>query len=103
MQINGRHLSCVKDVFRSEVISARGESMSKLQSAGRIVLITTMMVTAVVIPQRADAQAGSNVKADKQKIIVDEQPDLKSSQQKMKGDCERNHMKWDDTAKKCSK
>jgi hypothetical protein len=62
-----------------------------------------MMATAVVIPQRADAQSGSNVKADKQKIIVDEQPDSKSSQQKMKGDCEKNHMKWDDTAKKCSK
>jgi hypothetical protein len=79
--------------------------MSKLQtkSAGRILLVAAMMAIAVVIPQRAHAQAGSNVKADKQKIIVDEQPDSKRSQQKMKDNCEKNHMKWDDTAKKCSK
>jgi hypothetical protein len=79
-------------------------SGAQIKMAGAILLVAAMLVATVVVPQRANAQAGSNVKGDKQKIIVDEEPSSASKQKNSaKADCEKNHMKWDDTAKKCSK
>ena len=73
---------------------------------GAIFIVAAMLTTTVVIPHRADAQSTSTgqTKRDKQKIIVDDEPESFSKQKNMtKADCEKGHMKWDDTAKKCSK
>ena len=76
----------------------------RIKTAGAILVVAVMLAATVVVPQRADAQAGSNVKGAKQKIIVEEEPGSASKQKSSaKADCEKNHMKWDDTAKKCSK
>jgi hypothetical protein len=103
----GRHFSYVGDNFPEESKSERKKKMARVQMkmVGAIFIVAAMLTTTAVIP-RADAQSTSTgqTKRDKQKIIVDDEPESVSKQtNRTKADCEKGHMKWDDTAKKCSK